>query len=292
MKSLIVGMGIGELYKSVFTKLDFDVITVDSDPTKNADFKTVSEALQVHQYFDTVNICTPNFTHLELTAQVAPYSKIVFVEKPGFKNSSEWRSVCEQFFNTRIMMVKNNMWRDNIFEMQMLAANSTSIDIKWVRKNCIPNPGSWFTNKKLAYGGVSRDLIPHLLSLFISMNYKWKDSLRQNSRSEQRWQLNEIDSTDYGTVNYNGVYDVDDYTQLKYGDKWNIEADWRDLTTEQSCVTFNKNNQQLKTIELGWCPEDAYLNMIKDALDNQDNNKFWQEQFEQDIWIHQQIENL
>jgi hypothetical protein len=32
--------------------------------------------------------------------------------------------------------------------------------------------------------------------------------------------------------------------------------------------------------------------MIKDAVDNIDNYDFWQQQFEQDIWIHQQVENL
>jgi len=32
MKSLIVGMGIGQLYKSVLTELGHEVITVDQNP--------------------------------------------------------------------------------------------------------------------------------------------------------------------------------------------------------------------------------------------------------------------
>ena len=44
--------------------------------------------------------------------------------------------------------------------------------------------------------------------------------------------------------------------------------------------------------ELGWCPEQAYHNMIKDAVDNVNNNEFWQHQFNIDLWIHQRIENL
>jgi len=292
MKSLIVGMGIGELYKSVLTQLNCEVVTVDSNPSKNADFGTVEAALETHKHFDTVNICTPNFTHYNLTVLVAPYSDIVFVEKPGFKNSTDWEFVHNQFPNTRIMMVKNNMWRDNIFEMQMLAANSTEIDIKWIRKNCIPNPGSWFTNKEYAYGGVSRDLVPHLLSLYIAMNADWHNSTADVVDSQQRWKLDEIDSTEYGVVDYNGIYDVDDYSQLKYDEKWHIQANWRDLTKEESCVTFTKNKELLKTIDLGWCPENAYLNMIKTAIDNKENDIFWKDQFKQDFWIHQQIENL
>jgi hypothetical protein len=66
-----------------------------------------------------------------------------------------------------------------------------------------------------------------------------------------------------------------------------VHANWRDLTTEESCVTINDT-----TIELGWCPEEAYHNMIKDAIDNVDNDNFWQQQVRQDIWIHKQIEAL
>ncbi len=287
MKSLVVGMGIGELYKTVLTKLNFEVITVDHDPFKGADFDSVEEALSVHQRFDTVNICTPNFTHNKLTQLVAPHSKIVFVEKPGFKDSHEWQHVIDKFPDTRIMMVKNNMWRNNIAEMQLLAAQSSSINIKWIRKNCVPNPGSWFTNKKFAYGGVSRDLVPHLLSLYIAMNPNWRDSTANVSNSSQQWQLNEIDSTEYGVVNYNGIYDVDDYAELTYENKWNIQANWRDLTKEESCVIFNN-----RTIDLGWCPEEAFSNMIEDAVKNINNPIFWKEQVEQDLWIHQQIEAL
>ena len=200
MKSLIIGMGIGELYKSVLTQLDAEVITVDTNPDKNADFARVEDALVAHGFFDTVNICTPNFTHAQLTQQVAPYSKIVFVEKPGFKNSKEWIDILSQYPDTRIMMVKNNMWRDNIGEMQTLAAQSNSIDIKWIRKNCIPHPGSWFTTKELAYGGVSRDLVPHLLSLYIALNPYWYSTSATKKTSEQQWTLQNIDSTDYGTT--------------------------------------------------------------------------------------------
>tara|TARA_B100000780_G_scaffold275372_1_gene241868 strand:- start:989 stop:1852 length:864 start_codon:yes stop_codon:yes gene_type:complete len=287
MKSLIIGMGIGELYKSVLTQLDAEVITVDTNPDKNADFAKVEDALVAHGFFDTVNICTPNFTHAQLTQQVAPYSKIVFVEKPGFKNSTEWSDILSQHPDTRIMMVKNNMWRDNIGEMQLLSEQSNTVDIKWIRKNCIPHPGSWFTTKELAYGGVSRDLVPHLLSLYIALNPDWHSTTASNSIVGQRWTLSEIDSTEYGDINYNGIYDVDDNVEMLFGDKWRVQADWRDLTLEESCVKFNSS-----TIDLGWCPELAFSNMIQDAIKNADNGDFWQEQQKQDVWIHKQIEAL
>ena len=44
--------------------------------------------------------------------------------------------------------------------------------------------------------------------------------------------------------------------------------------------------------ELGLCPESAYKKMISTAVENLNNKEFWQKQFAQDIWIHQQIEKL
>jgi len=129
--------------------------------------------------------------------------------------------------------------------------------------------------------------VPHLLSLYIALNPDWQSTTASKQTSEQQWTLPNIDSTDYGTIDYNGTYNVDDKVDMTYGDKWSVQANWRDLTKEESCVTFNSS-----TIELGWCPEEAYYNMIKDAVDNLDNAYFWQEQEKQDVWIHKQIEAL
>jgi len=288
MKSLVIGMGIGGLYKSVLSSLGYSVVTVDTDPSKDPDYVRVETALEVHGHFDTVNVCTPNFTHKEITELVAPHSDIVFVEKPGFKDSNEWKDVCSSFPNTRIMMVKNNMWRDNVSEMKSLATQSNRVDINWIRKNCIPNPGSWFTNKELAYGGVSRDLLPHLLSLYIVMNPNWNNTSANEKQSKQQWQLDEVDSTDYGTINRQGTHDVDDFSSLQYNSKWHLEANWRDMTKEESCIRFDND----AVIDLGWCPENAYKNMIQDAVSNLNNIEFWKEQLSQDVWIHQQIEAL
>ena len=169
-RSLVVGMGIGQLYKTVLEKLGHEVITVDQDITKGAMLPSIDSAILLYAPFDTVHICTPNFTHFQLAAKLAPVSKIVFVEKPGVARSENWTTLVHTFPNTRFMMVKNNIWRDNISELAELANKAKTVKIRWIRKNCIPSPGSWFTTKKLAFGGVSRDLMPHLLSLYVAMN--------------------------------------------------------------------------------------------------------------------------
>jgi hypothetical protein len=159
MKSLIVGMGIGNLYKDVLAKLGHEVVTVDNNPNVKADFTDVDPAL-LSGPFDTVHICTPNYTHENIARLAAPLAKIVFIEKPGVESSSAWGDLITDFPDTRFMMVKNNMWRNNIPELAASASIAKTVNIRWIRKNCIPHPGSWFTTRKLAYGGVSRDLMP------------------------------------------------------------------------------------------------------------------------------------
>ena len=291
-RSLVVGMGIGQLYKTVLEKLGHEVITVDQDITKGAMLPSIDSAILLYAPFDTVHICTPNFTHFQLAAKLAPVSKIVFVEKPGVARSENWTTLVHTFPNTRFMMVKNNMWRDNISELTKLANKAKTVKIRWIRKNCIPSPGSWFTTKKLAFGGVSRDLMPHLLSLYVAMNPNWKNETISGQTAMACWELKDIDSTEYGTVNPNGTYDVDDVCVINFGDKWKCAANWRSMDEEDSSIEFTMQDDSVERFELGWCPEEAYRNMITDAISNIANNNFWQKQLQQDFWIHERIENL
>jgi len=290
--SLIVGMGIGQLYKSVLTKLGHTVYTVDQDSSKGADFISVDSAIVTHTFFDTVHICTPNFTHFEIAAKLAPYSKIVFIEKPGVATSATWQKLITTFSQTRFIMVKNNMWRSNIAELQALADKAKTVNIRWIRKNCIPHPGSWFTTRKLAFGGVSRDLMPHLLSLYIALNPKWRTEPVNGKGAQMMWALEDIDSTEYGVINPDGTYDVDDKCHIDFGSKWGCQADWRSMTEDNSSIQFIMQDNSVEVFELGWCPEDAYESMIKEAFDRVDDYQFWLDQFDIDTWIHERIENL
>jgi predicted dehydrogenase len=290
--SLIVGMGIGNLYAKVLDELGHSVTTVDCDPSKEADFLTAEDAIKECGLFDTVHICTPNFTHFEIARKLAPMSKIVFIEKPGVASASIWETLIKTFPKTRFMMVKNNMWRSNIDELKKLAARAKIVNIRWIRRNCIPSPGSWFTTRDLAFGGVSRDLMPHLLSLYITLNPDWHKELVNGQSSIMNWSLENIDSTEYGTINHNGTYDVDDACHIDFGNKWGCQANWRSMDQEDSSIEFIMQDNTIERFELGWCPEEAYKNMIQDAIDNLNNDVFWQNQTNIDLWIHKRIENL
>ena len=290
--SLIVGMGIGKLYASVLKSLGHDVVTVDSDPGKRADYRDLSHAVLMRKY-DTVHICTPNYTHESLARTLALYSPMIFVEKPGFESAARWKEFGKKFPATRIMMVKNNQWRDNFEDFRSFAARSSKISIRWINKDRIPNPGSWFTTKSQAWGGVSRDLLPHLLSIFVNLDDTWMNAAQVAAKNyQQRWRLCDISNSDYGTVNAHGVYDVDDYAALTLRlPQLDVEilADWRSGVCDDIGVTFYLEDGTVQQLPLGLCPESAYKNMIQTALLNANNDTFWQQQWEQDLWIHQQL---
>lgn len=291
MKSLIIGMGIGQLYKTVLTNLGAEIVTVDSDINKGADFPDAVSAIMARGPFDTAHICTPNYTHFQLAVKIAHDCKIVFVEKPGVSTAENWMTLVHSFPDTRFMMVKNNMWRSNIKELQESAQSADRVRLNWLNRDRVPSPGSWFTTRKLSYGGVSRDLMPHLLSLYIALNPNWVTT-RMNGRSSlMRYHLKDLLNTEYGTVNPDGTYDVDDFATIRFDNKWELTADWRTLDQDKRNIEMDFGNSTF-THELGLCPEDAYERMIKDAVSNLDNDKFWTRQNTIDYWIHERMENF
>ena len=293
--SLVVGMGIGQLYKSVLTEMGHEVVTVDPDISKGADLPNVKSAIIAHGMFDTAHICTPNFTHKEIAEQISPYTKMIFIEKPGLQSSKDWTDLVKKRPFNRFMMVKNNMWRDNLDEMRALIPDAKAVKFRWINKNRIPSPGSWFTTKELAFGGVSRDLMPHLLSLYIAINEDWLNATLTGDEARQKHTLENIESTEYGTVNKDGIYDVDDLCKIKYayhGRTWKLEANWADGIEDNRAIEFEMKDGTVKRFELGLCPESAYKAMLEEAVANFENNNWWQNQYVQDLWIHERIEKF
>jgi predicted dehydrogenase len=293
-KALVVGLGMGQQYALWLTELGYSVYTVDIDPSKAASYTDVAVALGEHPQLDVVYIGTPNWTHESIARQVAPHSRLVLIEKPGVRYSGDWQQLVAAYPDTRIMMVKNNQFRPEIKLFKQQADQSERVYVRWNNANRIPHPGSWFTTKDRAFGGVSRDLMPHMLSYYCALT-DYKQGVKIKATADQRYELKDIDSTDYGSVNHNGTYDVDDFCHIEFRNgntTWILTANWKtNLDHDDSSISFGMKNSAVRHA-LGLCPGDAYKNMITQAVDNLDNNSFWLEQLEQDVWIHQQLENL
>lgn len=284
--SLIIGMGIGQLYQQRLEQLKIATTRVDLNPDRSADYQNVADAL-TRQYL-TAHICTPNHTHESIADQIADHASIVFIEKPGVQTADNWQQLVNRHPYTRFMMVKNNQYRDNAEQMQQLYLYSNKVRVHWINRDRVPNPGTWFTNRELAFGGVSRDLLPHLLSLYTLLEPEYASTVWTTQLAEQRWQLKDLTATDYGTVNPNGVYNVDDRVELTghIGSReLSFIADWRSDQEEDIAIYFDDVR-----IPLGLCPDRAYGRMIQTAIDNYENDEFWQQQLAMDLWIQRTIE--
>ena len=290
-RALIVGLGIGSLYYDIYKELGWEIVTVDLNNEGN--YTEISE-LPNRMVFQTAHICTPNYTHEPIAKEILENHNVdvMFIEKPGLESPQAWNKLVQGNRATRIMMVKNNMWRNNMVSLADEAATADWIKIYWINKNRIPSPGSWFTDKSKAFGGVSRDLMPHLLSFYISMNSGWVDTTVTERFSKQRYKLEDITTTDYGTINPNGVYDVDDYAKLVLNNRWELVADWASGTHDETKIEFVRNSGDNTDFGFGLCPEYAYKHMIEHAMLMLAADQFWTSQYNMDMFIHERMSLL
>ena len=299
-KVIIVGLGIGTLYDTVLRtskKYTFDIITVDVDETKNPTYTSIEKCILDHPKFDLAIICTPNYLHEAHAKLLSPISGIVLVEKPGMGSLDIWNKIFR--INNNVFMIKNNMFRKNIKLIRKYIddnANSiTGIDIRWLNVDRIPNPGSWFTNKKLAFSGVSSDLLPHLLSLYYSIAGDGNINI-STLITAQNYSLDTISDTAYGTINKDGVYNVDDYCKLDLGGlggtiPYTLEACWKDEKLKKSKIEIRIHGAESDIIyKLDLCPEEAYLKMVESFL--RGNYSFLDEHHYIDCWIHTCLDQI
>ena len=205
-------MGIGQLYVDAATQLGWEIETVDIAPDKGATYTEIP----TDKEYDLAIICTPNFLHKECLDKALVVSKRVLVEKPGLQTRELWNEYV-QHHPARVFMVKNNCYRDLFYGMGLNFENIAFISINWINKDRVPKPGSWFTNKELAFGGVSRDLLPHLIQVAIALTrYDLKNLEFIEGHKEQRYTLDDIESSSYGTIDKGGVYNVDDQCQANF----------------------------------------------------------------------------
>lgn len=275
IKALVVGLGMGQQYTAWFKSLGYTVSTVDSDPEKFANYLLLSDAL-TDCNFDIAYIGTPNYTHELLARQVAVRTKILLIEKPGVESQAAWIRFVNDFPETRIMMIKNNQYRLEHSGWRALADNSKKVTVCWSRQNGVPKP-NWFKDKQLSFGGVKSDLMPHMLSYYTLLtDYKYGQKIYQ-------------DSDDMVNIG------IDSRAFLEFKNKdttWNLIVDWKNNCKDENYIEFETKLGVFK-FDLGeLCPADPYIRMIKTAMNNIDNKEFWLDQYDQDVWIHKQLETL
>lgn len=282
-KALIVGLNIGEVYKEQLLNRNFTVVTADLDKTKNPTYTDYKDAL--HQQYDMAFICTPNFLHQQMAYDIAPHTNILFVEKPGLKTEEDWYNLITTFPDVLITTAFNNAFRpqcDFLREIYKKHAKKVlptdvgivDVTISWLNCRRVPGPGTWFTNKKLAWGGVSRDLMPHILSIAdVIHGNNWNRTDFHYSK-DQHWNLDQIIKyqSDYGIIDLKGTYDVDDNASIRFLDEknnvtWHLEVDWMTLGANTREVSITFADDTVLNFDLGLCPNYVYGLMVDKFLE-------------------------
>jgi predicted dehydrogenase len=294
-KILVVGLGMGNVYINEFKRRGWDFVTVDVNPDKNANFRSIEE---VPVNCDLALVATPNWTHKDLAEQAAKKARVVAIEKPGLESAAEWRKFVKKHPDNRILMVKNNCYRvQNKFWANLPTVHNEieRVNLLWITKDRVSGPGSWFTTKKLAWAGVSRDLMPHMLNVAQTLfNGQMGDMVEWGKF--QRWTLADIEDSSWGTVKKDGVYDVDDHAWIVFkhaaGFRIKCMAVWKTDQLDHDLMQWQIGFKDGTVIryDAGLCPEPAYGNMIEHFINMRPHH--YELQVEQDIETIRLIESI
>ena len=237
VKSIIAGDNVR--YESILSELAHDTIVIAND--QDAIIQAITANAKFH-----IAITNEKFARV-----IAPATEIMLLDSLNF-NSNEWRSLVDDFPNTRIMMCKPNQFRYNIGRMVALTNASTEVSIK-----CITVDETYNT---------VGDHIPEILSIMCRIEPGYANSTRI------------LDSYNLSImVDGRKLKAQNIFMKSGNSSKYRITFYMAELT---------------ESIELGTCPESAYTTMIVDAMENLHNAIFWTKQLEYDTWIHQQLQYL
>lgn len=125
---------------------------------------------------DLVLIATPNKFHIEYAELFLKNNISILIEKPICLNLAEYHRLNNLVKNSSAICFPSSAskFREDIFYLTNLLSNGeygpiNSLQLEWVRSSGIPKPGSWFTEKSLAGGGVGYDLGWHVLDVGYSL---------------------------------------------------------------------------------------------------------------------------
>ncbi len=135
-------------------------------PRSYSDYRELLEQADI----DAVTIALPNHLHAPVAIEALKARKHVLLEKPMAMNAKEASKIIDAAAKMRrTLMVGQNFRFNRHTQMAKLVIQRGDLGeiyharCFWLRRSGIPRIGSWFTQKKLAGGGVICDIGAHVL---------------------------------------------------------------------------------------------------------------------------------
>lgn len=208
---------------------------------------------------EVVHVCTPNYTHAEITAASLLAGANVLCEKPDAMTAEEAERMKEARDKSGkvLMVMRNNRFLDASDVVRSLIKEGKTGELYtgrcgWIRRRGIPGAGGWFTTKAQSGGGPLIDLGVHFIDLAMyfmgspkpvavsGCTYrKFADSTISDSVHSQ-----------FGEKVENGTFDVEDlaigFIRFEDGRSLQIEFSWASNIKEE------KNFVELRGEKLGF----------------------------------------
>ncbi len=187
--SLGMGWVTREVWLPRFSKHNAFELIAGVDPSSHAVSETLTKFPEIVAVKDTqqliqlcpdlVIVATPNYLHIRESCELLANGISVLVEKPICLHSHELGCVREILNTTNAHFITSHASRlrkDVESIRKRVDAGDLGqirlVEVQWVRSKGIPRPGTWFTHKKYAGGGVVYDLGWHALDTALSLiNY-------------------------------------------------------------------------------------------------------------------------
>ena len=203
-------------------------------PRSYSDYKELLDQADI----DAVTIALPNHLHAPVAIEALKARKHVLLEKPMAMNAKEAAKIADTAEKMRrtLMVAQNFRFNRHTQVARQIIQRGDLGEIYharcfWMRRGCIPRIGSWFTQKKLAGGGVIYDLGVHVLDTCLHLLNDFDASCvfgQTHARfgprgvGEMNWGKSEIDP--------GKPFDVEDYgtalLRMKSGRTINFEVSW------------------------------------------------------------------
>ncbi len=150
--------------------------------TKNSKVYENAEQLLKDKSIDVVHICTPNFTHAQLSLMALDAGKHVMVEKPMAIKASDAQKMVDKAeqLGLQLTIGHQTRFREDAQQLKRIVDAGTLGDIYYAKAHAIRRRGvpSWgvFLNKEIQGGGALIDIGCHALDLtmWLMNNYEPK----------------------------------------------------------------------------------------------------------------------
>ncbi|MBR0459423.1 MAG: Gfo/Idh/MocA family oxidoreductase, partial [Victivallales bacterium] len=194
---------------------------------KAAQFNVPKTCLDYHEMLanpeiDAVDICLPNYLHAPVAIDAFAAGKHVMLEKPMALNAQLGMDICAARDKAGKLLQMGMVRRqENLAQLvreeisQGRLGEIYQIDIRQIRRRGIPGMGGWFTTKEQSGGGALIDIAVHSFDLALWATNYWNPT-RVSARTYSKFGAPMRDykyvSMWAGPPNYNGTFDVDDFT--------------------------------------------------------------------------------